>query len=131
MRLMLNCSCCYLCRPIYSIHTSAQYSTVPGMGNRLATIDMGRKKGLLCPFRGGGAGSASNTLSTGTMSTTVYCGSISVPSGILIHPAVWPQHIWAENWGMCPFERSWVPTGGTVCHKRRSSHVLLMPLSVS
>jgi len=25
---------------------------------------------------------------------------------ILIHPAIWPQQIWAENWGdgLCPFE---------------------------
>jgi len=22
-----------------------------------------------------------------------------VPSGIFIHPAVWPQQTWAENWG--------------------------------
>ena len=28
----------------------------------------------------------------------------SVPSGIIIHPAVWPQQTWAENWGeLCPF----------------------------
>ena len=26
-----------------------------------------------------------------------------VPFGILIHPAVWPQQTWAENWGLCPF----------------------------
>jgi len=26
-------------------------------------------------------------------------GLTFVPSGILIHPAVWPQHTWAENWG--------------------------------
>jgi len=30
--------------------------------------------------------------------------SISVPSGIFIHLAVWPQQIWAKNWvGLCPF----------------------------
>jgi len=27
----------------------------------------------------------------------------SVPSGILIHPAIWPQQIWAKNWGLRPF----------------------------
>jgi len=28
----------------------------------------------------------------------------SIPSGILIHPAVWPQYTWAEKWGCCtPF----------------------------
>ena len=31
-------------------------------------------------------------------------GPISIPSGILIHPAIWPQQIWAENLGrFCPF----------------------------
>ena len=36
----------------------------------------------------------------------------SIPSGILIHPAFWPQQTWAENWGLCPFfgwGESWVP----------------------
>jgi len=36
-----------------------------------------------------------------------------IPSGILIHPAVWPQQTWAEKWGLlCPFflgGGSWVP----------------------
>jgi len=27
----------------------------------------------------------------------------SIPSDILIHAAIWPQQIWAENWGLCPF----------------------------
>jgi len=27
----------------------------------------------------------------------------SVPSGILIQPAVWPQQTWAENWWAVPF----------------------------
>jgi len=31
-------------------------SAVADMGDRLATIDMGRKEGRLCPFPGGGAG---------------------------------------------------------------------------
>ena len=36
------------------------------MGDRLAAIDMGRKVGgLLCPFRGRGAGYPSNTMSPG------------------------------------------------------------------
>jgi len=25
----------------------------------------------------------------------------SIPSHILIHAAIWPQQIWAENWGVC------------------------------
>ena len=37
-------------------------------------------------------------------SNTVWPGprSTSVPSGILIHPAVRPQQTWVENWGLCP-----------------------------
>ena len=38
--------------------------------------------------------------------------SISVPSGILIRPAVWPQWTWAENWwGLCPLfgGKGWSP----------------------
>ena len=27
----------------------------------------------------------------------------SMQSGILVHPAVWPQRTWAENWGLCSF----------------------------
>jgi len=37
----------------------------------------------------------------------------SIPSGVLIHAAIWPQQIWAENWGTLPLwgrgELSWVP----------------------
>jgi len=85
----------------------------------VATTDMGRKRGLLCPFRSvgprltwptfvpsgilihpavggcapfpGGAGSPSNTMSLGPRPT-------SLPSGVLIHR----QQIWAENWGAGP-----------------------------
>jgi len=32
--------------------------------------------------------------------TTLY--RVDVPSGILIHPAIWPQYTWAENWGAVP-----------------------------
>jgi len=51
------------------------------------------------------AGSPSQTKSPGPR-------PISIPSGILIHAAVWPQRTWAENWGLCPFwgrRESWVP----------------------
>jgi len=53
----------------------------------VATIDMGRKEvGRTAVFlsRGGGAGSPSNTTWPGLRST-------SVPSGIFIYAAVWPQ----------------------------------------
>jgi len=58
---------------------------------------MGRKVGADEPLLKG-AGFRSNTMSTGPKST-------SVPSGILIHPAVWPQQTWAENWGVVPLFR--------------------------
>jgi len=55
---------------------------------------MGRKLGRgLCPFLGRGAWSTSNTVFVAT----------SLPSGILIHLTIWPQQIWAENWGLCHF----------------------------
>jgi len=58
---------------------------------RLATIDMSRKVwGCTPPFLERGARSSCNTKSPG-LSTT------SIPSGILIHPSVWPQQICAEN----------------------------------
>ena len=65
--------------------------------SRLGTIDMGRKLGKALPsFRGEGAGSPSDTMSLGLRPTCL-------PSGILIHGAIWPQQIWAKNGGLCPF----------------------------
>ena len=58
---------------------------------------VGRKEGDDVPLSRWGAGSPPNTMWPGPRST-------SVPSGILIHPAVWPQYSWAKNWvGPCPF----------------------------
>ena len=55
------------------------------VSSRMATIKMGRRKlGALPPLWGVGAGSPSNTMSSEPRPT-------SVPSGILIHAAVWPQ----------------------------------------
>jgi len=72
-----------------------KWSAVAEMGDRLATTDMGQKRGLLCPFLVGGvAGSPSNTMWPGPR-------RISVASGIFIHPAIWEQQTWAENWGVC------------------------------
>jgi len=41
----------------------------------------------------------------GTPSSTMWPGQrpTSVPSVILIHPAVWPQYTFAKNWGLCLF----------------------------
>ena len=49
-------------------------------------------------FFGGGAGSPSTTMIPGTKPT-------SIPSGVVIHPAVWPQQTLAKNWGYAPFLR--------------------------
>ena len=43
----------------------------------------------------GGAGSPSNTKSPGLRPR-------SIPSGIFIHAAIWPQHICAKNWEAVP-----------------------------
>ena len=57
----------------------------------------------LCPFLGE-LGPPSNTKSPGPRPT-------SIPSGISIHPAVWPQRTCVENWGLRPFRGlgSYVP----------------------
>ena len=64
--------------------------------SRLTKINMGRKLGGSAPFLGTEVGFPSNTKSPWLRTT-------SIPSGIFIHPAIWPQQIWAENWGLCRF----------------------------
>jgi len=54
----------------------------------------GPKVGGLCPFGGGVDGSPSNTMWPWPRPT-------SLPSGILIYPAILPQQAWAENCGGC------------------------------
>jgi len=53
------------------------------------------KIGGSAPFLVKGSGSLSNTMWPGPRAT-------SMPSAILIHPAVWPQKSWVENWGAPP-----------------------------
>ena len=69
-------------------------SAVVEPGDRLTTILMDRKVGDVPHF--GGVGSASHAMWPGPMPA-------SIPCGILIHPAVWPQRTWAKNWWLCPF----------------------------
>ena len=73
-------------------------SAVAGMGNRLTTIDMGRKVGAAVPLSVAELHqSPPETMLPGLRPT-------SVPSGILIHPAIWPQQTWAKMGGGCsPF----------------------------
>jgi len=60
-------------------------SAVAEMGDRLATIDMAQKVGTAVPLSMWELQSPSNTMSSRPRPT-------SVPSGILIHPTVWPQY---------------------------------------
>jgi len=85
------------------IHNALNAKTGFEYLDKKSSTDMSRKVvGLLpsCPsppfFGGGRSWVPSNTLSPGTNPT-------SIPSGILIHLAVWPHHTWAENWWLCPF----------------------------
>jgi len=79
-------------------------SAVAEMGDRFATIDMGRRADV--PLSVKEAGSPPNTMSPGLRPTSVL-------SGILIHPAVWPvaTMTWAGNgWDYCaPFRGDLVP----------------------
>jgi len=62
---------------------------------------MGRKLGAPPPFWEGEAGSVGHHLTQSRLSPTE--AYTFIPSDILIHPAIWSQQIWAENWGLCPF----------------------------
>jgi len=89
----------------------ASWSIQPFCHNR-----QGPKIGGLCPLFGGGAGSLSSTMWPERRPT-------STPSGILMHPAVWPQQIWAENWGCAPLgEGSWVPIEHNVARAEAYLH---------
>ena len=94
--------------------------------SHLATTDMGRKLGAV-PLWGGGAGSPSNTMWPEPRPT-------SVPSGILMDPAVWPHQIWAKNWGLCPLfgGKSWVSSNTMWPGPRPTSlpSFVLIPLTV-
>jgi len=70
-------------------------SAVAKTGDRGHTTH-GRKEGGCCDPFAWRAGSPSNKMWPGPRST-------SVPSDVFIHPAVWPQYTWTENWGLCPF----------------------------
>jgi len=91
-KLSLHLAQCGLGRGL-SPYQVASWSIQPFGHNR-----HGPKIERLCPpFREEGAGSPSNTISLGPTPTSLL-------SGISIHPAVWPQQLWAENWGLCLFE---------------------------
>jgi len=72
--------------PSWSIHLFGHNRHGPKIG-----------EGAPPPFWATGVGSPSNTKSPGLRPT-------SIPRGILIHPAIWPQQIWTKNWeGLSPF----------------------------
>ena len=67
-------------------------SAVAEMGDCFATIEKAKNCGEGALLVGAGAGSPYNAMWPGPR-------PIFVPSGVLIHPAVWPQQIWAELFG--------------------------------
>ena len=85
----------------YATYVQGRFSYSFNKSSAVSEMDRGHNRhgpkrggGLLWPFR---RGARSNTMWPGLMST-------SVPSGIFIHPAIWPQYTWTENWGLCPFQ---------------------------
>ena len=46
-----------------------------------------------------------------------------IPIGILVHPAIWPQQIRTENWGLCPFGEGDLGPHLTHCGQGRGLHV--------
>jgi len=79
-------------------------SAVAEMGDRGHNRHGPKRRGAAVPISRG-AGSPSNTMWPGPRST-------SVPGGVFIHPAVWPQYTWPKiGWGAVPFfwGRSWIP----------------------
>jgi len=69
--------------------------------------------GLLCPFPGAVPAQESWAPSNAMLPVP---WSTSVSSGVLNHPAVWPQQTWAEKWGLLcssPW-RSWSPSNSMV-----------------
>ena len=76
---------------------SDKSSAVVEMGDHGHNRHEPKREGDCCAPSVGGARSPSNTMWSGPRST-------SVPSGVFIHPAVWPQETWAKNWvGVVPF----------------------------
>jgi len=70
------------------VYLGTKWHLDPSSG--LATTAMSHKLGGAVSFFLGGAGYPSNTKSTGQRPT-------SIPSGILVHPYVWPQRTLARN----------------------------------
>ena len=81
---------------------------------------MGRKEGRAAVPFAGGSFAPSNTMWPGPRPT-------SIPSGILIRPAVWPQHAWAENGGCTLFGKRELGLHLTQCERGPG----LLPCQVS
>jgi len=87
------CICIYLYEYSHVAvgHTKKNKSSaVAEMGDRLAIIHMSQKLGVAVPLSRGQLDPPSNTMPPRPM-------TISTPSGILIYPAIWPQHTWTDN----------------------------------
>jgi len=88
------------------------YQLVPWSIQPFGHNRKGTKIWGLCHLFGMVSWSPSNTKSPGTRPTCI-------PSCILSYPAVWPQQTWAENWGLCPFDRRTLDSDITQCGRVR------------
>ena len=91
--LVLNCHIIIITLIYYYLQVLSSSWDGRSFGHNKHGPKIGGRTGGLCPF--GGAGSPYNTMWPGLRPTFV-------PSGILIHPAVWIQQTWAKNWGAVP-----------------------------
>jgi len=84
----------------------------------LATIDMGEKwAASVSPYLGG-AGYTHLTQYRLRRGLRTF-----IPTGILIHQAIWPQQIWAENWrGRAPLGEGDLGPHLTQCGPSRGLH---------
>jgi len=90
-------------------------SSIQPFGHNRRALKLG---GGGCAVFYGGDESPSNTKSPGPRPT-------SISSGILVHPAVWPQRTLAENWGLCPFR------GGGAGSPSKTMSPMLRPIPPS
>ena len=82
----------------------------------LATVDIGQKLGGAVPFFWGSWVPIERKIA--------WPRPTSTPSGILVHPAVWPQQTLVEHWELCPFR------GGAAGSPSNTLLLSLRPTSV-
>jgi len=87
--MLVYCAC-----PVLSVTLMYCGQAVGWLQMKLGMQALAKLRGI-CPLLGRGDGSPSNTMLLRLRPTSLL-------SGILIHPAIWPQQIWAKNWRAVP-----------------------------